>query len=87
MLHYVEFVKHERALSGGYHRAQVNADIRDLQRPDDHLRRSLRMHLKGVMVKVQGSNLPPKSILDIVDQAGHQEFDKDGERCTVAVRD
>ncbi|KAJ3002386.1 hypothetical protein NUW54_g5874 [Trametes sanguinea] len=44
----------------------------------------LRVFLKGVRIKPILSKMKPRPIADLVLAAGMQEFDKDGERCTVA---
>ncbi|KAI9064296.1 Piwi-domain-containing protein [Trametes sanguinea] len=43
----------------------------------------LRVFLKGVRIKPILSKMKPRPISDLVLAAGMQEFDKDGERCTV----
>ncbi|KAL7283289.1 hypothetical protein ACG7TL_002718 [Trametes sanguinea] len=44
----------------------------------------LRVFLKGVRIKPTLSKMKPRPISDLVREAGMQEFDKDGERWTVA---
>ncbi|KAI0706856.1 Piwi domain-containing protein [Cerioporus squamosus] len=56
-------------------------ELDNLSQPD-YFR--LRSHLKGVVVKIRISpNARPRPITDLVREAGRQEFDKNGARCTV----
>ncbi len=63
-------------------------DPRELQNlsRSEYLR--LRSHLKGVVVLITVNyNVSPKPIVDLVEEAGRQEFDnKEGVRVTVSVR-
>ncbi|TFK93746.1 Piwi-domain-containing protein [Polyporus arcularius HHB13444] len=58
-------------------------DLQNLSRPE-YLR--LRSHLKGVVVRITvNSNVGPKPIVDLVEEAGRQEFDnKEGVRVSVS---
>ncbi|CDO70771.1 hypothetical protein BN946_scf184798.g86 [Trametes cinnabarina] len=62
----------------GYSDARKLADLP----PIDYVK--LRVFLKGVRIKPTLSKMKPRPISDLVREAGMQEFDKDGERWTVA---
>ena len=68
-------------------------DPRDLQTLSQPNFSKLRTFLKGVLIMIvipgqsRDRSTRPKRIADLIPQAGLQEFDKDGERLTVQVRD
>ncbi|KAI0361956.1 Piwi-domain-containing protein [Trametes cingulata] len=60
------------------------SDVRALQNLPHAQHNQLRSFLKGVLIRVTLTKMRPRPISDLVANAGMQDFDKDGERWTVA---